>query len=117
MLAASGGPEVQRVARIALATGDDKAIAEFLDKGYQIAAQKDADERAAREKEQKEALEPAERLRKLAEDTARAAQARTKLIAVHGDATRALKNASNAMSLAAVASREADRMLSADKAG
>ncbi|MCD9904355.1 hypothetical protein LUR56_38540, partial [Streptomyces sp. MT29] len=117
MLAASGSPEVQRAARIALATGDDKAIAEFLDKGYQIAAQKDADERAAREKEQKEALEAAERLRKLAEDTARAAQARTKLIAVHGDAVRALKNASNAMSLAAAASREADRMLSADKAG
>ncbi|MET8705856.1 hypothetical protein ABZV82_05710, partial [Streptomyces californicus] len=117
MLAATGGPEVKLAAKVALASGDDKVIAEFLDKGYLVAAQKDSDDRAAREKEQKEALEAAERLRKLAENTARAAGARTKLIAVHGDAVRALKNASNAMSLAAAASREADRMLAADKAG
>ncbi|WP_158821098.1 MULTISPECIES: ALF repeat-containing protein [unclassified Streptomyces] len=117
MLVATGGPEVKAAARLALATGDDKVIAEFLDNGYAIAAQKDADERAAREKEQKEALEAAERLRKLAENSARAAEARTKLIAAHGDAVRALKNSSNAMSLAAAASRDADRLLAGDRAG
>ncbi|WP_338490901.1 hypothetical protein [Streptomyces sp. SJL17-4] len=117
MLAAMGGPEVKRAAQVALATGDAKVIAEFLEKGYLVAAQRDADDRAAHEKAQKEALEAAERLRKLAENSARAAEARTKLIAVHGDAVRALKNSSNAMSLAAAASRTADRMLAADRAG
>ncbi len=117
MLAAVGGPEVKRAAQAALASDDDKVIAEFLEKGYQAAAQRDADDRAAHEKAQKEALAEAERLRKLAENTARAAQARTKLIAVHGDAVRALKNSSNAMSLAAAAARDADRMLAGDRAG
>ncbi|MEW1905738.1 polymorphic toxin type 27 domain-containing protein [Streptomyces sp. NPDC086147] len=117
MLAAVGGPEVKRAAQAALASQDDKVIAEFLEKGYQVAAQQDADDRAAHEKAQKEALAEAERLRKLAENTARAAQARTKLIAVHGDAVRALKNSSNAMSLAAAAARDADRMLAGDRAG
>ncbi|MGG8406322.1 hypothetical protein ACM614_06680, partial [Streptomyces sp. 12297] len=116
-LAAIGGPEVKRAAQAALATGDDKAIAEFLDKGYLVAAQQDADDRAAHEKAQKEALEAAERLRTLAANTARAAEARTKLIAAHGDAVRALKNASNAMSMAAASSREADRLLAGDRAG
>ncbi|UQA95697.1 polymorphic toxin-type HINT domain-containing protein [Streptomyces halobius] len=117
MLAGVGGPEVKKAAQAALDAGNDKAIAEFLDKGYQIAAQKDADDRAAHEKAQKEALEAAEKLQDLAERTARAATARTKLIDVHGDAVRALKDASNAMMQAASASREADRMLSADRAG
>ncbi|MGW7343116.1 scabin-related ADP-ribosyltransferase [Streptomyces sp. NPDC054854] len=117
MLAAMGGPEVKRAAQAALATGDAKAIADFLEKGYLIAAQKDADDRAAHEKAQKETLEAAGRLRKLAENTSRAAEARTKLIAAHGDATKALKNVSNAMNAAAAQSREADRMLAADRAG
>ncbi|MFE5947886.1 hypothetical protein [Streptomyces sp. NPDC056480] len=117
MLAAIGGPEVKRAAQVALATADDKVIAEFLEKGYLVAARKDADDRAAHEKAQKDALEAAERLRRLAENATRAAEARTKLIAVHGDAVRALKNSSNAMSLAAAASRSADRLLAADRAG
>ncbi|MGW1199545.1 polymorphic toxin-type HINT domain-containing protein [Streptomyces sp. NPDC002536] len=117
MLAASGGPEVQKAAKTALASNDDKVIAEFLEKGYQVAAQKDADDRAAHEKAQKEAQEAAEKLRELAEKAKRAAEARTKLIAVHGDAVKALKGASNAMTSAASASREADRMLAADRAG
>ncbi|WP_190344816.1 hypothetical protein [Streptomyces venezuelae] len=117
MLAAIGGPEVKRAAQAALATNDAKVIAEFLDKGYLVAAQKDADDRAAHEKAQKEALEAAERLRKLAENATRAAEARTKLIAAHGDAVRALKNASNAMSLAGAASRDADRLLAGDRSG
>ncbi|MFF7717612.1 polymorphic toxin-type HINT domain-containing protein [Streptomyces sp. NPDC007988] len=117
MLAAVGGPEVKRTAQAALATGDDKVIAEFLETGYLVAAQKDADDREAHEKAQKEALEAAERLRVLAEKASTAAAARTKLIATHGDAVRALKTASNAMSAAAAQSREADRMLAADKAG
>ncbi|MFE1559047.1 hypothetical protein ACFW6V_29185 [Streptomyces sp. NPDC058734] len=115
MLAATGGPEVKSAARAALATGDAKVIADFLEKGYLIAARKDADDRAAQEKAQKEALEAAERLRKLAENTSRAAEARTKLIAAHGDAVRALKNVSNAMNSAAAQAREADRMLAADR--
>ncbi|WP_235033101.1 ALF repeat-containing protein, partial [Streptomyces sp. WAC05374] len=117
MLAAVGGPEVQRAAQAALATGDAKVIAEFLEKGYLLAAQKDAEDRAAHEKAQKEAAEAAEKLRELAQKAATAAEARTKLIAAHGDAVRALKTASNAMSAAAAQSREADRMLAADKAG
>ncbi|MFF7717573.1 polymorphic toxin type 27 domain-containing protein [Streptomyces sp. NPDC007988] len=117
MLAAMGGPEVKRAAQVALSTGDDKVIAEFLEKGYLVAAQQDADDRAAHEKAQKEALEAAERLRRLAENSARAAEARTKLIAAHGDAVKALKNASNAMSMAGAASRDADRLLAADRAG
>ncbi|MER5870222.1 hypothetical protein [Streptomyces sp. NPDC002044] len=117
MLAAMGGPQVRSAAQTALASGDARVIAEFLEKGYLVAARKDAEDRAAQEKAQKEALEAAERLRRLAENTARAAEARTRLIAVHGDAVRALKNSSNAMSLAASASREADRMLAADRAG
>ncbi|TDF35213.1 hypothetical protein E2C00_35570, partial [Streptomyces sp. WAC05374] len=63
MLAAVGGPEVQRAAQAALATGDAKVIAEFLEKGYLLAAQKDAEDRAAHEKAQKEAAEAAEKLR------------------------------------------------------
>lgn len=117
MLVAVGGPEVKRAAQAALATGDDKVIAEFLEKGYLVAARKDADDRAAHEKAQKEALEAAERLRVLAEKAATAAEARTKLIAAHGDAVKALKTAANAMSAAAAQSREADRMLAADRAG
>ncbi|WP_372411267.1 hypothetical protein [Streptomyces luteireticuli] len=117
MLAAVGGPEVKRAAQVALATNDDKAIAEFLAKGYLEAAQKDADAQAAHEKAEKEAREAAEKLRELAEKTARAAEARTKLINAHGDAVKALKMASNAMNSAAAASRQADRMLAADRAG
>lgn len=117
MLVAVGGPEVKRAAQAALATADDKVIADFLDKGYLAAAQKDADDRAAHEKAQKEALEAADRLRKLAENAATAAEARTKLIAAHGKAVKELKTASNAMSAAASQSREADRMLAADRAG
>ncbi|MET9865718.1 hypothetical protein ABZZ16_05815, partial [Streptomyces sp. NPDC006386] len=117
MLVAVGGPEVKRAAQAALATGDDKVIADFLEKGYLVAAQKDADDRAAHEKAQKEALEAAERLRELAEKAATAAEARTKLIAAHGKAVKELKTASNAMSAAASQSREADRMLAADRAG
>lgn len=117
MLVASGGPEVKKAAQAALDTKDDAKIAEFLEKGYLVAAQKDADARAAIEKAQKEAQEAAEKLRELAEKAARAAEARTKLIAAHGDAVKALKNVSNAMSLAAGSARQADRMLSADRAG
>ncbi|MEV4432363.1 polymorphic toxin-type HINT domain-containing protein [Streptomyces sp. NPDC049585] len=117
MLAASGGPEVKKAATAALATNDDKVIEEFLEKGYQVAAQKDADDRAAHEKALKEAQEAAEKLRQLAEKAARAAEARTKLIAAHGTAVKALKEASNAMTSAAAQAREADRMLSADRAG
>ncbi|MEU7134144.1 polymorphic toxin-type HINT domain-containing protein [Streptomyces sp. NPDC046261] len=117
MLAASGGPEVKKAAQAALATNDNAKIEEFLEKGYQVAAQKDADARAAHEKALKEAQEAAEKLRQLAEKAARAAEARTKLIAAHGDAVKALKNASNAMTSAAAQSREADRMLAADRAG
>ncbi|MFD8997376.1 polymorphic toxin-type HINT domain-containing protein [Streptomyces abikoensis] len=117
MLVASGGPEVKKAAQAALDTKDDAKIAEFLEKGYLVAAQKDADARAAIEKAQKEAQEAADKLRELAEKAARAAEARTKLIAAHGDAVKALKNASNAMTLAAGSARQADRMLSADRAG
>ncbi|WP_190092856.1 polymorphic toxin-type HINT domain-containing protein [Streptomyces melanogenes] len=117
MLVASGGPEVKKAAAAALATGDDKVIAEFLEKGYQIAAQKDADDRAAHEKALKEAQEAADKLRDLAEKAARAAEARTKLITAHGNAVKALKEASNAMTSAAGQARQADRMLSADRAG
>ncbi|MEU9981475.1 polymorphic toxin-type HINT domain-containing protein [Streptomyces sp. NPDC050856] len=117
MLAGIGGPEVKRAAQAALATNDDAAIEQFLEKGYQEAAGKDAADQAAHEKAQREALEAVERLRDLARKAARAAEARTKLIAVHGDAVKALKNAANAMSSAAAASREADRMLAADRAG
>lgn len=117
MLVASGGPEVKKAAAAALATNDDKVIAEFLEKGYQIAAQKDADDRAAHEKALKEAQEAADKLRDLAEKAARAAEARTKLITAHGNAVKALKEASNAMTSAAGQARQADRMLSADRAG
>ncbi|MGW1770063.1 hypothetical protein ACWCQL_39225, partial [Streptomyces sp. NPDC002073] len=117
MLASAGGPAVKRAAQAALDSKDAAVIALFLEKGYQVAAQQDADDRAAYEKEQKEAQEAAEKLRELARKAAVAAEARTKLIAAHGDAVKALKKASNAMSSAASASREADRMLSADRAG
>ncbi|MEU2955737.1 polymorphic toxin-type HINT domain-containing protein [Streptomyces xanthochromogenes] len=117
MLVASGGPEVKKAAAAALATNDDKVIAEFLDKGYLVAENKDAADRAAHEKALKDAQEAADKLRDLAEKAARAAEARTKLIAAHGDAVKALKEASNAMTSAAGQAREADRMLSADRAG
>ncbi|MFD7788474.1 hypothetical protein ACFV4Q_36110 [Streptomyces nojiriensis] len=117
MLAAIGGPEVKRAAQAALATGDAKVIADYLEKGYLVAAQKDADDRTAHEKAQKDALEAAERLRKLAENASRAAEARTKLISAHGEAVKALKNVSNAMNGAAAQAREADRMLAADRVG
>ncbi|MEU5425498.1 hypothetical protein AB0H73_07795 [Streptomyces olivoreticuli] len=117
MLVGAGGPEVKKAAQAALATNDDQKIAEFLEKGYLVAAQKDADDRAAHEKALKEAQEAADKLRDLAEKAARAADARTKLITAHGDAVKALKMSSNAMSSAAAASRQADRMLSADRAG
>ncbi|MGA4798154.1 polymorphic toxin-type HINT domain-containing protein [Streptomyces lavendulocolor] len=117
MLASVGGPAVKRAALAALESKDDAVIAEFLETGYQTAAQQDADDRAAHEKAQKEAQEAAEKLRELARKAAVAAEARTKLIAAHGDAVKALKTASNAMSAAAAQSREADRMLAADKAG
>ncbi|MFD5430379.1 ALF repeat-containing protein, partial [Streptomyces sp. NPDC127084] len=117
MLASVGGPAVKRAAQAALDSKDDAVIAAFLEKGYQVAAQQDADDRAAHEKAQQEALEAAEKLRELARKAAVAAEARTKLIAAHGDAVKALKNASNAMSAAAAAARQADRMLAADRAG
>ncbi|MFE0098680.1 hypothetical protein ACFWZO_32385, partial [Streptomyces sp. NPDC059015] len=117
MLASVGGPAVRRGALAALESKDAAVIAEFLEKGYLVAARQDADDRAAHEKAQKEAQEAAERLRELARKAAVAAEARTKLISAHGDAVKALKNASNAMSSAASASREADRMLAADRAG
>ncbi|GAA4119422.1 hypothetical protein GCM10022284_75170 [Streptomyces hundungensis] len=117
MLVASGGPEVKKAAAAALATNDDKVIAEFLDKGYLVAENKDAADRAAHEKALKDAQEAADKLRELAEKAARAAEARTKLIAAHGDAVKALKEASNAMTSAAGQARQADRMLSADRAG
>ncbi|MFJ9617993.1 polymorphic toxin-type HINT domain-containing protein [Streptomyces noursei] len=117
LLAGAGGPEVKKAAQAALDAGTDKAIEEFLEKGYQVAAKKDADAREAQEKAQKEAQEAAEKLRELAEKARRAAEARTKLIGFHGDAVKALKDASNAMTSAAQASREADRMLAADRAG
>ncbi|WP_331446748.1 polymorphic toxin-type HINT domain-containing protein [Streptomyces xanthochromogenes] len=117
MLVASGGPEVKKAAAAALATNDDKVIAEFLDKGYLVAENKDAADRAAHEKALKDAQEAADKLRDLAEKAARAAEARTKLIAAHGDAVKALKEASNAMTSAAGQARQADRMLSADRAG
>ncbi|WP_078851461.1 polymorphic toxin-type HINT domain-containing protein [Streptomyces sp. NRRL S-237] len=117
MLAAVGGPAVKRAAQAALDSKNDAVIAEFLEKGYQAAAQQDADDRAAHEKAQKEAQEAADKLRELARRTTAAAEARTKLIAAHGEAVKALKNASNAMSSAASTAREADRMLAADRAG
>ncbi|MEU9417889.1 hypothetical protein AB0D82_21285, partial [Streptomyces sp. NPDC048272] len=117
MLASVGGPAVKRAAQAALDSKNDTVIEEFLEKGYQAAARQDADDRAAHEKAQKEAQEAAEKLRELARKAAVAAEARTKLIAAHGDAVKALKNASNAMSSAASAAREADRMLAADRAG
>ncbi|MFF3432007.1 polymorphic toxin-type HINT domain-containing protein [Streptomyces sp. NPDC002602] len=117
MLASVGGPAVKLAAQAALDAGTDAAITEFLEKGYQAASQQDADDQAAHLKALKDATEAAEKLRDLAHRAAVAAEARTKLIAVHGDAVRALEDASNAMSSAASASREADRMLSADRAG
>lgn len=117
MLAAVGGPAVKAAAQQALAAGDDKVIEEFLAHGYLVAARKDSADQAAHEKAQQEALAEAARLRKLAENTARAAAARTKLITAHGSAVKGLKEASNAMSAAASQSRLADRMLAADKAG
>ncbi|NEA19796.1 hypothetical protein G3I29_30955, partial [Streptomyces halstedii] len=117
MLASVGGPEVKKAAQAALATGDDKVISEFLEKGYQIAAEKDSADQEAHERAQKEALEAAAKLRELAEKTARAGEARAKLITAHGSAVQALKKSSNAMSAAAAQSRQADRMLAADRAG
>ncbi|MCX5079324.1 hypothetical protein OHA84_01210 [Streptomyces sp. NBC_00513] len=117
MLASVGGPAVKLAAQAALDAGTDAAITEFLEKGYQAASKQDADNQAAHLKALKDATEAAEKLRDLAHRAAVAAEARTKLIAVHGDAVRALEDASNAMSSAASASREADRMLAADRAG
>ncbi|KAA6212671.1 hypothetical protein CP973_25285 [Streptomyces albofaciens JCM 4342] len=117
MLATVGGPQVKAAAKAALASNDDAVIAEFLEKGYLVAARKDADDQAAHEKALKDAQEAAEKLRDLARKAARAAEARTKLIGHHGEAVKALKDASNAMTSAAATAREADRMLSADRAG
>ncbi|MFH8403962.1 hypothetical protein ACH4FX_04175 [Streptomyces sp. NPDC018019] len=111
MLATVGGPEVKKAAQAALDAGSDAAVNAFLEKGYLVAAQKDADNQAAREKELKEAQEKADKEAELARKTVVAVGARAKLIEAHDDTVRALREEAHALTSAANAARQADWLL------
>ncbi|MFH8590901.1 hypothetical protein [Streptomyces rimosus] len=111
MLATVGGPEVKKAARAALDAGNDAAITAFLDKGYLVAAQKDADNQAAREKELKEAQEKLDKELELARKTAAAAPVRTKLLDAHADALKALTYVTDDLAISVHDAREAGRLI------
>ncbi|MFC5107229.1 DNA/RNA non-specific endonuclease [Kibdelosporangium philippinense] len=116
MAAALGGPEVTAAANAALAKGD-AAIAEFLKTGYIAAATRDAENREKHLAELERQRKEAEAASELAQRTARAMRARQNLLAAHADGVKALERTANDMTSAAIASREASRVLAADVAG
>ncbi|WP_435157325.1 polymorphic toxin-type HINT domain-containing protein [Amycolatopsis sacchari] len=116
MLVGAGGPEVKRAAQAAL-DGGDAAIAEFLARGYLVAAKADADAREQYLKDQEARDAAAEQLSDLAKRAARAAQARKDLLVAHGNGVRALEQAANALVSASNEARRAAQILAANKAG
>ncbi|WP_460885218.1 ALF repeat-containing protein, partial [Paractinoplanes abujensis] len=114
LLAAAAPAEshVKAAAEQALA-GDDAAVAAFLATGYLAAAKADAAEREQYLKDLEARNKAAEELTDLAQRAKRASEARTRLLAAHGDAVRALQRAANAMGGAANAARHAERVLTA----
>ncbi|WP_328468402.1 HINT domain-containing protein [Actinoplanes sp. NBC_00393] len=101
---------VKRAAQAA-ANGDDAAINAFLATGYLEAAKADAAEREQYLKDLEARNKAAEELTDLAQKSAKANAARTRLLAAHGESVRALQQASNAMAAAANAARHATRVL------
>jgi len=110
--AAPAESQLKAAAEQALA-GDDAAVAAFWATGYFAAAQADAQAREQYLKDLEARNKAAEELSDLAQRAQRASQARTRLLAAHGDAVHALQRAANAMGGAANAARQAERVLTA----
>ncbi|MGK5678847.1 polymorphic toxin-type HINT domain-containing protein [Actinoplanes sp. URMC 104] len=109
--AAPAESNVRRAAEAALA-GDDAAIAAFLATGYLTAAKADAAEREQYLKDLEARNKAAEELSELAQRSARANEARQRLLVAHGEGVRALQQAANAMAAAANGARYSARVLS-----
>ncbi|WP_317790446.1 polymorphic toxin-type HINT domain-containing protein [Actinoplanes sichuanensis] len=101
---------VKRAAEAAFA-GDDNAVNAFLDGGYLTAARADAAEREQYLKDLEARNKAAEELTELAQKSARASEARRRLLVAHGEGVRALQQASNAMAAAANGARHSARVL------
>ncbi|ROP33527.1 pretoxin HINT domain-containing protein [Couchioplanes caeruleus] len=102
--------QLRAVAEQALA-GDDAAVAAFWNTGYPAAAKADAEERERYLRDLEARNKAAEELSDLAQRAQKASEARTRLLAAHGEGVRALQRASNAMAGAANAARHAQRVL------
>ncbi|MEU4157708.1 polymorphic toxin-type HINT domain-containing protein [Actinoplanes sp. NPDC026670] len=101
---------VRRAAEAAFA-GDDAAINAFLNGGYLTAARADAAEREQYLKDLEARNKAVEELTELAQKSARASEARRRLLIAHGEGVRALQQASNAMAAAANGARHSARVL------
>ncbi|WP_328461678.1 HINT domain-containing protein [Actinoplanes sp. NBC_00393] len=108
--AAPAETHVKKAAETAL-LGNDAAINAFLATGYLAAARADAEEREQYLKDLEARNKAAEELTELAQKSAAANEARTRLLAAHGEGVRALQQASNAMAAAANSARHATRVL------
>ena len=109
--AAAAESNVRRAAEAALA-GDDAAISAFLSTGYLAAARADAAEREQYLKDLEARNKAAEELTELAQRSARANEARQRLLVAHGEGVRALQRAANSMAAAANGARHSSRVLS-----
>ncbi|MEU4157712.1 polymorphic toxin-type HINT domain-containing protein [Actinoplanes sp. NPDC026670] len=101
---------VRRAAEAAFA-GDDNAVNAFLNGGYLTAARADAAEREQYLKDLEARNKAVEELTELAQKSARASEARRRLLIAHGEGVRALQQASNAMAAAANGARHSARVL------
>jgi len=108
--AAPAESQLKAAAEQALA-GDDAAVAAFWETGYLAAAKADAQAREQYLRDLEARNKAAEDLSELAQRAKRASEARTRLLAAHGDGVRALQRASNAMAGAANAARHSQRVL------
>jgi len=108
--AAPAESQLKAAAEQALA-GDDAAVAAFWNTGYLAAAQADAAAREQYLKDLEARNKAAEDLSDLAQRAKRASEARTRMLAAHGQAVRALQRSANAMGGAANAARHAERVL------
>ncbi|MGK5678142.1 DNA/RNA non-specific endonuclease [Actinoplanes sp. URMC 104] len=107
---AAAGSQLKAAAEQALA-GDDAAVAAFWSTGYLAAAKADAAAREQYLKDLEARNKAAEDLSELAQRAKRASEARTRMLAAHGEAVRALQRSANAMGGAANAARHAERVL------
>ncbi|KUL25836.1 polymorphic toxin-type HINT domain-containing protein [Actinoplanes awajinensis] len=112
IFAAAAPAESQlRVTAEAALAGDDTAVSAFWETGYLPAAKADAAAREQYLKDLEARTKAAEELTDLAKRAQRASQARSRLLAAHGDAVKALQLAANAMAGAANAARHAEQVI------